>query len=112
MASTFLRTVNNRGIPTIQSAGFTLTDSALTFSFNSHPNTSNNFSGLIAVKVTDTFTAPGTAVPVYFVTQGVAGSTIALTTYNGAAVTSSTWPGTGIHLVFYDRESNVLQLIS
>lgn len=111
MANTLLRYVNTRGIPCIESISAVLTTTELTFGFNSHPYTSNNFSGLIAVKVENTFTAPGTAVPVYFTTQGVSGSTIALTTLNGDSVTTDTWTGTGIHLVFYDREDNVLQLI-
>lgn len=106
-----LRYVNGRGVPCIESVSAVLTDTGLTFGFNRHPYTSNNFSGFIVVKVENTFTAPETAVPVYFTTQGVSGSTIALTTLNGDAVTTTTWTGTGIHLVFYDREDNILQLI-
>lgn len=107
-----LRYVNTRGIPCIESVNAVLTDTTLTFGFNKHPYVGNNFSGLIAVKVENTFTAPETAVPVFFTTQGVPGSTIALTTLNGEAVTTDTWTGTGIHIVFYDREDNVLQLIA
>lgn len=107
-----LRYVNGRGIPCIESVSAVLTDTGLTFGFNRHLNADNMFSGLIAVKVENTFTAPETAVPVYFTTQGVSGSTVQLTTFDGEAVTTTTWTGTGIHLVFYDREDNVLQLIA
>lgn len=74
MANTILRYVNQRGIPCIEDTGVTLTTTAATFSFNRHPFVRNNFSGLILVKITSTFTAPGTAVNIQFTTTGVSNS--------------------------------------
>ena len=113
MANFFLRKVNDRGIPCVESTGVTLTDTAATFSFASHPLfRSNSFSGIIAVKIKDEFTVPATAVPVVFTTAGVPGSNQPVIGYNGEAVTTAEWAGRGIYLFFYDRESNVLQQLT
>lgn len=74
MATTILRFVNQRGIPCIEDIGVSLTTTAATFSFNRHPFVGNNFSGLILVKITSTFTAPATAVNIVFTTAGVSNS--------------------------------------
>lgn len=113
MANTILRFVNQRGIPCIEDTGVTLTTTAATFSFNRHPFVGDNFSGLILVKITSTFTAPTTAVNVQFVTTGVSNST--QTVYEDdttTAVTTATWPGPGIYLAMYDRESDKLVLLT
>lgn len=102
------RYVNQRGIPCFGSDSVSVTSSAVVISFGSHPIVEPNFSGLIALNVTSSFDAPTTAVPV---TMVMGDKTIALTDLNGTAVTSSTWTGTGIHIVFYDRTNNVLQII-
>ena len=63
------------------------------------------FSGLILVKLPK-YTAPTTAVPIVFNTNG---KTQALTTYDGVAVTSADLNTAGIRLVYY--ENGTLQLI-
>ena len=113
MANTILRFVNQRGIPCIEDTGVTLTTTAATFSFNRHPFVGDNFSGLILVKITSTITAPTTAVNIQYVTTGVSNST--QTVYEDdttTAVTTATWPGPGIYLAMYDRESDKLVLLT
>lgn len=106
-----LKLLNRRGFPAIKAQSVDLTTDSLTFNFNAHRFINEDFAGGFWVYVDKTFTAPQTAVNVYFNTIGVANSKIPLTTFNGANVTSSTWTGTGVHLCFYNRDTNTLQLI-
>lgn len=108
----FLKTVNNRGIPCIESNSVATTTDAIIFSFNMYDFIGNNFSGLIAIKISQQFTAPVTAVPIRFITKNVSNSVIDVETLNNTVVTSADWQGTGIYIAFYDRESNKLQLIN
>lgn len=110
--ATILRRVNGGGIPCIESTAVNLTTTAATFTFNSHPFVRNDFSGLILVKISNTFTAPAPAVPVQFATEGVANSTQPVLTFNGTAVTTDTLGGEGVYLFFYDRENNQLILLT
>lgn len=102
--------VNVGGIPCIESSNITVGDSLLV-SFNPVYSFNSRFSGLIAIKINNTFTAPESAVPVEFVVTGVSGSTIGLTKIGGTSVTSDELVQ-GIYLVFYDRSSNTMQLVS
>ena len=63
------------------------------------------YSGLILFKLPG-FTAPTTAVPIVFSTNGKDQD---LTTLGGAAVTSATLNQAGIYLAYY--ENNTLQLL-
>lgn len=112
MAITRLTFVNQRGIPTLETVGNTLTTTELTYSFNRHPALNMVFQGVFIVKVTDTPTAPSTAVPIYFDSVGVSNSSIAVTNAAGTALTTATWPGDGIYIFFYDRATNILRLLT
>ena len=110
--ATILRRVNGGGIPCIESTAVSVTTSAVTFTFNSHPFVRNNFSGLILVKISNSFAAPDPAVPVEFVTAGVPNSTQPVLTAAGTPITSTDWSGEGVYLFFYDRENNQLILLT
>ena len=94
--------VNVNGIPCIESRSITETATAVTFNFSPSLYTSSRFSGLIAVRIEEA--------AVSFNVPSIANSTIALTTFGGAAVTGADLEA-GIHLVFYDRYNGVLQLL-
>lgn len=102
---------NRNGIPCIESQSVNLTTTACTFMFRDHPFRNQAFQGFIVVKINQTFEAPTTAVPIQFSTINAANSTNIVKTYAGANVTTSTWKGPGIYLLFYDRTSDTLQLI-
>lgn len=102
--------VNINGIPCIESRSITETTTAVTFNFSPSLYTSSRFSGLIAVRIEEAAAATADALPVSFNVPSIANSTIALTTFGGAAVTGADLDA-GIHLVFYDRYNGVLQLL-
>lgn len=102
--------VNINGIPTIESRSITETTASVTFNFSPSLFTTPRFSGIIAVRIAEAAETTADALPVYFNVPSIAGSTIALTTFGGAAVTGAELEE-GIHLVFYDRYNGVLQLL-
>jgi len=109
MATSFVyNRVNVNGVPCIESRSITESATAVVFNFNASPAVSPRFSGLIAVKIDETPTS--TTLPVSFNVPSIAGTSIAVTTFNGAAVTGADLEE-GIHLVFYDRENGILQLL-
>jgi hypothetical protein len=107
-----LKNVNRGGVPCMETVGATLSTSALTYTFNPHPFVGNFFQGLFAVKVSGTPTAPTTAVPVNFTTEGVGGSTVVLYDAAGKELTTATWPGDGVYLFWYDRTTNITRLMT
>ena len=108
MATSFIfNRVNINGIPCIESQNVTASTTAVTFTFNPQVLASPRFSGLIAVKITTAASDDAATLPVLF---SMGGQVISLTSAGGAAVTGADL-STGIHLVFYDRVSNVLQIV-
>lgn len=111
MATNFIyNRVNINGIPCIESRSITESTSSVTFNFSASPAVNPRFSGLIAVRISEQAATSADALSVYFNVPSIAGSTIALTTFGGTAVTGVEVQE-GIHLVFYDRENGVLQLL-
>ena len=101
--------VNYNGIPCIESASITENATSVTYNFNPSPSVSSRFSGIIAVRITETPTT--TTLPVSFNVPSIAGTTIALSLPGGAQATGVDLDATGIYLVFYDRFNGVLQLL-
>lgn len=102
--------VNINGISCIESRSITETATSVTFNFDPTPLTSSRFSGLIAIRISEQAATSADALPVYFNVPSIAGSSIALTTFGGTAVTGVELQS-GIHLCFYDRFNGVLQLL-
>jgi len=100
--------VNVTGIPCLESRSITETATGVTFNFDPSPAVSSRFSGLIAIRITDTPTS--TSLPVSFNVPSIAGTTIAVSTFAGDAATGAELEE-GIHLVFYDRFNGILQLL-
>lgn len=97
---------NKRGIPRLESNSVTVSTDAVTFNFTEHNYLNIPYSGLVLFKL-HSFTAPTTAVPIVFNTNG---KTQALTTLGGDAVTSDALNKSGIYLAYY--ENSVLQLLT
>lgn len=112
MADTILKFVNGRGIPCIETIGVNVGTDAVTFQFNNHPFVSARFAGLIFVKISHTYTAPSSPLPIRFTTVGAATSTQDLIGTNNTPITSADFSNTGVYGVFYDRDTNKMQLIT
>lgn len=97
---------NRGGIIRLEATSVTVGTSNITFTFQPHRFLSNPYSGLILFKL-PSFTAPTTAVPIVFSTNGV---TQAVTTLGGDTVTSDNLNKSGIYLAYY--ENNTLQLLT
>jgi hypothetical protein len=99
---------NINGIPAIQSRGVKVTADNVTFSFR--PDWDRNpFRGVILVNIADEIPeGTTTTLPIMFT---MAGNTMNVTTAGGDNLTVADFSGTGVYLVYYDRLSNVLQLI-
>lgn len=111
----WLKFVNQGGVPAIQCISVTPNDTAgmTTFTFNDHPyRQTNRFYGLFVVKFPNPITGTGTN-KVKFDTQGVSGSAVDVYYTNGdqLTVTNLTSSAQTVHLFFYDRDSNRVQLI-
>lgn len=100
--------ININGIPTLEVRKITVTDTSVDFQFR--PDFDGTpFRGLLLIYLSDAIpTGTTTTLPINF---SMAGNTQTVTTAGGTAATVEDFSGTGVYLVYYDRYSNILQLI-
>lgn len=102
--------VNVNGIPALRSTNVTVTTTEVQFDFNNHANVGRPFRGLLIINFAQEIPTGTTAtLPIVFTTNG--GRNQSLTTYNGDAVTVADITGTGIRLVWFESQTNTLQLL-
>ena len=100
---------NIRGIPCIQTRSITVSDTSVDFKFNPDWD-SRPFRGLLLVNITEEIpTGTTTTLPIRF---SMAGTTSNLTYAGGDNVTVADIPGIGVHIVYYDRFTDTLQLMA
>lgn len=97
---------NRNGIPRIEATGVTVNTDNVVYSFQANAFFNRNFAGLILFKL-PSYTAPSTAVPIIFDTDG---KSQPVTTLNGVSVTSGQLNEAGVYLAFYD--GSTLQLLT
>ncbi len=97
---------NRNGIPRLEATSVNVTTTAVVYNFQRNAFANRNFMGLIIFRF-PAYTAPATAVPIIFNTDG---ERQAVTTLNGVAVTSAQLNRSGIYLAFYD--GSILQLLT
>lgn len=97
---------NRNGIPRIEATGVNVGSTAVTYTFQRNAFYNRNFAGLIIFRL-PAYTAPATAVPIIFDTDGEQQT---VTTLGGDAVTSAELNQSGIYLAFYD--GSTLQLLT
>lgn len=103
--------VNINGIPTLSSNSVSVGTTQVAFDFNNHRNVGSPFRGLIIINLAQAIPTGTTAtLPIVFTSDG--GNTQALTGYNGDPITVADILGTGIYLVWYESQSDTLQLIA
>lgn len=101
--------VNINGIPTIMTQSVIVSDTTVDFKFN--PDWDRRpFRGLILVNVANEIPEGTTGtLPIRF---SMAGVTSNITVAGGDNLTVADLPGIGIYLLYYDRYSDTLQLLS
>lgn len=101
--------VNINGIPTMEVRRITVSDTSVDFQFR--PDFDRNpFRGLLLIYVPDEIpTGTTTTLPIRF---SMAGNTQTVTLPGGDNLTVADFQGVGVYLVYYDRFSNILQIIA
>ena len=97
---------NRNGIPRLEATSVEVTTTAVVYNFNPHRFLNTNWAGLILFKL-PSYTAPATAVPILFNTNGTSKD---VNTLEGNMVTSAELNKSGIYLAYYD--GNNLQLLT
>lgn len=107
-----LKFSNGGGFPNLEAVSVTSDGTNTTVEFNPHPYVlSNRFYGGFWVKIPQAVTT--STQPLQFSTKGVPNSTVPVYVAGGAQATvaaiASTGPG--VHLCFYDRDSNRTEIL-
>ena len=105
---------NRRGIPLIESSTVTsdTTNAIVTIANGTFKNLEER--GVFLFRLTTAIPTAAAALPIIFSWTGWSGTarTQALTLVNGAEATATQVTGPGVYLVYYDKTSNLLQLMT
>lgn len=103
--------VNQTGIPALRSLSVSVSTTQVAFDFNNHRNVGRPFRGLIIINLAQAIPTGTTAtLPIVFTSDG--GNATPLTGYNGEPITVADILGTGIYIVWYESQSDTLQLVA
>jgi hypothetical protein len=101
----------NGGIPTLSSNSVSVGTTAVSFDFTNHRNVGRPYRGLVIIRLAQAIPTGTTAtLPIQFTSGG--GNVQAVTTFNGDPVTVADIPGTGVYLLWYESQTNTLQLLT
>ncbi len=102
--------VNVGGIPAIRSLSVAVTSTEVKFDFNNHRNIGRPFRGLLVVNLAQQIPTGTTAtLPIVFTSNG--GNDQELVGYNNTPITVADISGTGIYIVWFESQTNTLQLV-
>ena len=102
--------VNRNGSAAIASTGVVVNTNNVVFSFKNHAFVNANYRGTIFVNLKQAIPTGTTGtLPILFETNG---ATQAVTKFNGEALTVADVPGTGVVQLWFERDTNTLQLMS
>ena len=99
--------VNRNGSAAIASTGVKVNTADVVFTFKNHAFVNANYRGTIFVNLRQAI--PAGTLPILFETNGV---TQAVTKFNGEALTVADVPGTGVVQLWFERDTNTLQLMT
>jgi hypothetical protein len=101
--------VNINGIPTVKSQNVIVSDTSVDFKFN--PDWDRRpFRGLLLVYLSEAIPeGTTTTLPIRF---SMAGITSNVTMAGGDNLTVADLPGVGVYLVYYDRFTDILQILN
>lgn len=102
--------VNRRGSAAIASTGVAVNTANVVFTFKNHAFVNANYRGTIFVNLMQAIPTGTTGtLPIIFETNG---STQAVTKYNGEPLTVADVQGTGVVQLWFERDTNTLQLMT
>lgn len=107
--------VNRRGIPLIESGSAAIVaDTAVSLSIANNAFRFLEPRGVFLFRLTQSIPEAGAALPVVLSWTGFSGQvrTQALTLAGGAAVTGEQLSSIGVYFVYYDKDTNLLQLMN
>ena len=107
------RFLNGRlGVPYLNTTSVSVTDTQVVFTLEPSRYNFRTFIGGIYINVNDTFTAPGTAVPVLFKFSDMFGfHTVEVLDATGAAMTTVDFTGTGVRFMFLNGANDTIQIL-
>lgn len=102
--------LNRRGTALVRTASVAVNTDNVTFTFPAHSFAGAWYKGVVLVEIAQEIPAGTTGtLPILFSTNGV---TQAVTVAGGDALTAEDIAGVGVYHFYYDRQSNVLQLLN
>ena len=100
---------NRVGIPLMESANITVNTDNVQVELADRSFRWLNQKGVILFRLNQQIPAAGDALPVIF---SVNDFTQPLTNIGGTAITGSQLPGTGVYFIYYDKDANLMQLLT
>lgn len=101
--------VNRNGIATLDSTGVSVSTTEVTFNLRLPFDPNVPYRGLVLVRLNEAIpTGTTTTLPIVF---SMGGFTQNVTTYGNTNWTVADYAGEGIYLLYYNRLSNILQII-
>ena len=101
----------NGGIPTLSSNTVSVGTTAVSSDFTNHRNVGRPYRGLVIIRLAQAIPAgTTTTLPIQFTSGG--SNVQAVTTFNGDPVTVADIPGTGVYVLWYESQTNTLQLLT
>lgn len=102
--------VNRNGSAAIASTGVKVNTTDVVFTFKNHAFVNANYRGTIFVNLMQAIPTGTTGtLPILFETNG---ATQAVSKFNGAPLTVADVPGTGVVQLWFERDTNTLQMMS
>lgn len=102
--------VNRNGSAAIASTGVKVNTSDVVFTFKNHAFVNTNYRGTIFVNLMQAIPTGTTGtLPILFETNG---ATQAVSKFNGEPLTVADVPGTGVVQLWFERDTNTLQLMT
>lgn len=100
---------NRRGIPLIESNAVTVGTTEVTVTLPNRVFRGLNDKGVILFKLNQAIPEASNTLPIIFSSNDF---TQPLTNLGGAEVTGETVTSTGVYLIYYDKNANIMQLLT
>ena len=100
---------NRRGIPLLESTGVTADTTNVTIQLPNRAFRGLNDKGLVLFKLNQSIPEASNTLPIVFSSNDF---TQPLTNIGGAEVTGETVIATGVYLIYYDKNANIMQLLT